>query len=312
MEIPDPYRPRGDVRDGSRELAANNDYSERETMRISLVLLIASLLIGDSSCAKRTMSLEAFGQLYLGQLRKAVPNAEFDLRSSKDQGYFIYCSYNGATHSIFIDNAYRTYVDKPGDINAILEDYCNVVTKTILAKDAVVSLGIILPALRHHTYATDYNLWQRPFVGDLVVCLSVTKDSSITLLTPEDVDSLHSIDSAIMDSACSNFRRDYSIPEPVESAGLFEIRDQGALQSSWLMLPEMWDAMRAKIHGDIVVALPSRDVLLFAATDSKTSLDRLRAVVRGTRDRNPYALSQCLFMVGGAGVKVLEDLSDKP
>jgi len=281
-------------------------------MRISCLLVIATLLIGEFSCAKREMSLEDFGLIYLGTLRKAVPNAQFELRSSKEEGLFIFCSYDSSTHSIYIDNAYRTYLDNPGDVNAILEHYSNVVRNTIIGRGVVVSLGTILPALRHHTYATEYNLWQRPFAGDLVVCLSVGKDSSIALLTPDEADSLHSSDSAIMDSARSNFRRDYGIPDPIDSAGLLEIRDQGALQSSWLMFPEMWDAMRAKMHGDIVLALPGRDILLFAAIDNKRAVDRMRSAVRGTRERNPYALSECLFIVGGSGVKVLEEVNDKP
>lgn len=65
--------------------------------------------------------------------------------------------------------------------------------------------------------------------------------------------------------------------------------------SSLLLLGDVWTSGRIKVKGDIVVAIPARDVILVTGSRSGT-LKNFRAAVEDLHAKSPHALSNALFV----------------
>jgi hypothetical protein len=78
----------------------------------------------------------------------------------------------------------------------------------------------------------------------------------------------------------------------------------GVYESSVLLLPQVWMALDAKI-GTVVVAVPTRDVVLLADGDDAAQVATLRAIVRQVRGKYPNPVTDTLLRWDGAGWQVL-------
>src|ERR1041385_1750342 len=79
----------------------------------------------------------------------------------------------------------------------------------------------------------------------------------------------------------------------------------GNYEASLLLLDEIWDRRQFKVSGDIVVALPTRDVLLVTGSQNPAGIVKLREVAAQLTSQSPYHLTSDLFVRRGGGFKLL-------
>jgi uncharacterized protein YtpQ (UPF0354 family) len=89
------------------------------------------------------------------------------------------------------------------------------------------------------------------------------------------------------------------------SNGNFLIRAGGSYEASLLLVDGLWSSGQIKVDGDIVAAVPARDVLLITGSRNEASVARLRelAIKFAT---GPYALTSALFVYRGGKFVTLD------
>ncbi len=68
---------------------------------------------------------------------------------------------------------------------------------------------------------------------------------------------------------------------------------------SLLLLDEIWSGGTLDVEGEIVIAIPTRDVLLFTGSGNKEGVKKLRELAKKTARRRPYSLTDRLFVYRG-------------
>jgi uncharacterized protein YtpQ (UPF0354 family) len=70
----------------------------------------------------------------------------------------------------------------------------------------------------------------------------------------------------------------------------------GDYDASLLLIDDIWSGGQVKVNGEIVVALPARDVLVVTGSRSRAGLKRVREFAAKYAAQGPYALSDTLFV----------------
>lgn len=117
-------------------------------------------------------------------------------------------------------------------------------------------------------------------------------------LQPEDVRPL----------ALENLRRRLPKIERHGSAPAFMLTVGGNLEAALLLLDDLWESQRELVEGDVVAAVPARDVLLFTGSRSLEGIEAVRASVERVWN-NPssdHLLSKDLFVFRAGAWEPLE------
>ena len=69
----------------------------------------------------------------------------------------------------------------------------------------------------------------------------------------------------------------------------------GNYEASLLLFDDLWDG-DIKVDGDIVVAIPTRDVLLITGSKNEEGIARLREIVDQVTAEGTYTVSSTLFV----------------
>ena len=87
--------------------------------------------------------------------------------------------------------------------------------------------------------------------------------------------------------------------------GLYILRAGGDYDASLILLDKIWSAGQVKVDGDIVVAIPSRDLLMITGSSSKDGVATLRKIAKETAASAPYRLTPELFVYRSGKFEVL-------
>jgi uncharacterized protein YtpQ (UPF0354 family) len=70
----------------------------------------------------------------------------------------------------------------------------------------------------------------------------------------------------------------------------------GDYDASLLLIDEIWSGGQIKVNGDIVVAIPVRNVLLVTGSRNRTGLKKVRVLAAKFAAEGPYRLTDALFV----------------
>lgn len=95
--------------------------------------------------------------------------------------------------------------------------------------------------------------------------------------------------------ALSNLRR--ILPEIQQHGdGSWYMLTAGAdYTASLLLIDDVWNALSQSVEGDIVAAVPSRDVVLFTGARSKDGIDWIKRKAHEIHEGGDHVVSQTLF-----------------
>jgi len=78
--------------------------------------------------------------------------------------------------------------------------------------------------------------------------------------------------------------------------GLFLISAGGDYEASLLLFDDVWSTGQIKVDGDIVAAIPAKDVLLVTGSKNRAGLKTMRELVTKFVADQRYAVSDALFV----------------
>lgn len=120
----------------------------------------------------------------------------------------------------------------------------------------------------------------RELVGDLVIFYAFDQPTCFTMVAYRDIDRLALTERQLHDLALVNLRQ--TIPQlqlHEVSPGVFMLTCGGDFEATTLLLDEVWEQVAGMICGDLVVAVPSRDVVMFAGSENREGMAFMRSKV---------------------------------
>jgi len=273
--------------------------------KLAMFFLLA-LTVSSVNCQskKAPLSQKECTRIYLDTLSRKWKDIKFAL--GDDEGTIV--SEKGDLElKHYTDNAYLEYKNSPDSLGPILSRYATASEDLYVEKKwdvrAIVPVIKPLAFLRSIETETDDSSNNgyvcQSYNEDLVICYAADNKNSIQYLLKEESDSLHiSIDS-LHHLALANLKE--RLGENVEihgSEGYYMVTAGVDYEASMILFDELWTKENFTVKGDLIMAIPNRDLLLVTGTKNTGALKKINAVVKESH-QNPYPVSSHLYRWDG-------------
>ena len=119
---------------------------------------------------------------------------------------------------------------------------------------------------------------------------------SVRYLSVSDLGKLQLQKSELRQLACANLKRLLPAPEIELRDGTFRVMAGGDYDASLLLLEDVWCDDKIQIVGEMVVAVPARDMLLVVGSHDSQAMQLLKRTAQGIFAQAPYGLTARLFV----------------
>lgn len=148
---------------------------------------------------------------------------------------------------------------------------------------------------------------ERPLVADLILFYAFDQPDYFTMVARRDLvrlaldrNSLHAI-------AINNLRRIIPPPELHEVfPGAFMLTCGGNFEATTLLLDEVWQQLSAIVPGDLVVAVPARDLVIITGSDNHGGLAFVRSKVSNILETADHTLTRHFLVKNENGWRLYE------
>lgn len=190
----------------------------------------------------------------------------------------------------------------------ILNEFVQKVVSSFSGQDeAPINKNNILPVIRNaEPYTTPENDTRvsTTFVGDLAIYYVEDKEGSVLYLEQYHLEDLAMSQVGLNDLAMQNLIDRNWEPE-IEGTDPYQLIFDGNFEASFLLDVPLWQRIDDQI-GDILLAVPSRDTVLFIDGVDASSIDPFRRLAEGLFANESYPVSDQLFSWTGKGWALAE------
>lgn len=208
---------------------------------------------------------------------------------------------NGGSAIINIEKAYQAHPLSPGGIEPLAKAYAQALKEMPAAR---LDRSRIVPVIKDRAWLDELRkLFQAQGVNSepvfedfnkelIIVYAEDSKTRTRYLNTAEDIGDRN----ALRALAIENLRRIVpKFEQRVNDAGFSLVSAGGDYEPSLLLLDDVWSSGQIKVEGDIVVAIPARDVLLITGSRNRKGLKAVRSL-NGDLTKGAHRLTETLFV----------------
>jgi hypothetical protein len=163
---------------------------------------------------------------------------------------------------------------------------------------------------------TETGVFSEHLVGPLWVQYAVESKQVFTTVTPDELSGLGLDLASARALALENLRRRLPPAHFTGHLGVYMLTlpgEGGHFEASLLLLDEVWARAAPLVKGDVVAALPGRDLLLFTGTDDVEGLKKVRSVAADALEKGlEHPLTQQLIVRREGGWRVFDVLDAGP
>jgi uncharacterized protein YtpQ (UPF0354 family) len=214
---------------------------------------------------------------------------------------------DGHKWTSFLQNAYDQYKQDPTAKQEVIQRYVTSSFESFSAQSRPIDRSRIVPVIRsrHLFEETSRALGGRQkidlpvhddFIADLLILYAEDNPKTMRYVGEAEFASLKVDRKKLRALACENLKRLLPKIERKGANGLYMLIAGGDYESSLLLVDSMWNAKKLDVPGDIVVGIPTRDVLLVTGTGNASGIARAGAIAKKTFEQGSYALTPKLFV----------------
>jgi uncharacterized protein YtpQ (UPF0354 family) len=248
-----------------------------------------------------TLSPQAFTQEFARALTAAMPSSTIfvkgDLQLSIRDA-------SGLDRTVFLNNAYKDYSLDPKRFAEIVKIFAASMRQSDAAQGKL-DRSRIVPVIKDRQWLLDLDRTLKAqgkgqehlsesFNNELVIVYAEDDPTRMRFLTTDEAPDVSR--HALRALAVGNLRR---ILPKVEMRGddhVLLVSAGGDYEASLLLIDDVWSGGQVKVNGDIVVAIPARDVLLVTGSRDRSGLKRVRDLAAKYAAEGPYGLTDTLFV----------------
>ena len=241
-----------------------------------------------------------FTKEYFKILEKTVPNIE--LISLKELEIKTKVHDNEHTH--FLDNAYNEYVGDNENKSEIIDRYIKSSLETYNPKPEF-SIDQVVPVIKTQSYIDELlritsqdevnTLYER-YNFELFIFYARDLENSISYITKDDAAKFNLEVSNIRELSIDNLLNRVSI-ERHGANGYYMITAGGDYEAGLILAKSIWTEENFKVDGNIVIGVPSRDVLLITGSNNESGIETMKNKTDEIFNTSSYVISNSLFIL---------------
>jgi uncharacterized protein YtpQ (UPF0354 family) len=269
-----------------------------------------------SGCSKTDLLSPAqFTQEFAEAMRKASPDITVEIISDLQLKVK---SADGQDTTSFLSNAYDLYRQDPRSKAHIIKTYVSSGLETLATLKSTQGLDRtrIVPVVKDQAWLEETHkvvvegvtkeMTERVYDelnADLVVVYAEDTPKNISYFGPKDLELAHIDRQDLRALACENLKRLLPKIERQGKNGLYMITAGGDYEASLLVLDSVWTNLPPDVHGDPVVAIPTRDLLIFTGSEDSQGIAKLKEFVQQATAQGSYRLTSKLFVRRGGKIE---------
>lgn len=203
-----------------------------------------------------------------------------------------------------LDNSYAEYKNDPKDLDEIIEKYTNASKELFEPKEAV-SLDRVVPIIKDQRFINETIKLNPDFEKDflierfndeLFIFYAENKETTIGYLKRDEIESLNIGFEELRKKAIENLGELATKIERHGEDGQFMLTMGGDFESSLILL-KIWDKDNFPVKGEIVIAIPARDLVLITGSDDSENLEKVKRKVMEINETGDHVVSDRLFIL---------------
>ena len=205
---------------------------------------------------------------------------------------------DGTESKSFLENAYRQYSNDPDSLHETISKYVDSLQSLYSPNESETNLAVenLFPVIKHKKYITEIQRLQKKFDNaketgafpyyyeqlnaELVVLYAFDSEKSMSLAQLKDIEALGLHPGQLRKIAVGNLSRYLPQLKRQGDETLSMLIADGNYEASLLLFDDIWTKDNFSVKGDIVVFVPSRDIVLVTGSDDKDGLQKAREIIQ--------------------------------
>jgi uncharacterized protein YtpQ (UPF0354 family) len=277
--------------------------------------LLQSLLVAlglFSACSKSDILTPArFTDEFVKAMRKSESSLKIEVVSEMQLKV---TPANGRESTLFLDNAYSSYRQDPQSKKDIIKRYVAAGLETVSASKSSPALDSnrIVPIVKDRPWLDEVrkSLMDRgaketpedvydELNADLIIVYAEDSPKNIRYLTPKDLEKARLDRNTLKTLASKNLLKLLPKIERHGTGGFYMITAGGDYEASLLVIDSIWNDLQKDVHGDVVVAIPNRDLLIVTGSKDRQGIEKMKQLVQKSYSEGSYRLTPKLFAYRG-------------
>lgn len=257
-----------------------------------------------------TLSPAKFTAEYMKLLKKKKPAIVPEMLGD----LHIRTTFDGKTYNTFLDKAYKEYCSEVPRLKTILSQ----AIKTALAlysAGITVDINRIVPVIKPHSFLKD----SANIVADstldtnnLSLVFDVYNEQLIVLYGQDVKTHICYFGTADLKKACINRNelREIAVSnltqllpqiKTLDDNGMYMVQAGGCYEASLILCRKFWNRLQFPVNGEIIIAVPSKDIVLVAGNKDKPGMKKIRNMAEKLHKESGFPLVKDLFVLDSAG-----------
>lgn len=205
--------------------------------------------------------------------------------------------------TVFLENLFRQIDNEtPEDRDQHIQRHFDSLISSSDATEEAITKDQIVPMIKDQGYLDQAcqvgkgaQVVKEHLAADLWIVYAADRPKNILTVKQEQLDELGIAPESLRALSLRNL---WSILPPIEKHGdgaWFLLTAGGDYVASILLLNHVWEELQQYVEGDLVVAVPTRDVILVTGSASAEGITEIRARSLELEQRGAYAISQTLL-----------------
>lgn len=264
------------------------------------------------ACSLQAMTPSEFTAVFVKELRAKIPSINVTIKNDLE------LSLNQADRANYLSNLhnpYQTYLLDPKKLDEIINQYIASTKEVFEQKVVTISTESIIPIVKDKFWlsetkkyiaqnfpsenksgSADSDFIYEEYNDDLVILYAVDSPSNLSFITKKALKESNIPKNKLHDIAINNLNKKLPNIELHNGPLVSIITAGGNFEASILLLDDIWTGQNLPYQGNVVVAIPARDVLLVADAKNPDAISKLREMVKKSIENSSYSLTDQLFI----------------
>lgn len=253
------------------------------------------------ACSGGVMNESRFTKVYLDSLNRAHPDMEFAVKGHLE----IEATQGEASATLYLDNAYKEYTANPSDAGEVISRYLSANSSGFasMSGDAAVDPSRIFPVVRSEEFYNgvtelDAEVLAQRYNEDLMILFVEDTETSMSYLSEGSIEGLVAQDT-LLQFALRNLVANLPDVEKHGDGPVYMLTAGGDYEASLMLLASVWERDNLPAEGDIIVAVPNRDLLLVTDSKSPDGVAKLAELTKKQYEEGSHSVSPNLYRWNG-------------
>jgi uncharacterized protein YtpQ (UPF0354 family) len=272
---------------------------------LGLVVIVALALGG---CSERSSdSKTELTREFIAAAKRSAPTVQIEEKG--DPELRVTTSGN-VSSTVFLNNCYQEWRQSPPEQRAsVIQQYLEALMVPPTSKTSGIDRTRIVPIVKDKAWVHEMadSLRQRgakkipelvteDINDQLCIVYAVDGEKTIAYLTPDELRESGIARAELKHVAIENLRSVLPDVSARGDNGFYMIVAGGNYEACLLLLDSIWIHPPFHVDGDIVIAVPARDLLFVTGSNDAAGLAKLRSAARKTAAESAHRLTSDLFV----------------